>query len=343
MVADLRAIWGDAPSAPFFIVYKARSGSTFLADVLARHPQVGIAPESNFIPLALKWARHDYRTIVNEDLIGDLLDNLYAESKFASWDLTRSHLVNYLTSVLPARIPEVLTAILKFYCTTKYPGSSIFGMKKGGWYTENTPLLRKLLPQSKFIHIIRDGRAVFSSSKRAIHSYKGISFEVEAAASALRWTRMVKTFDRMRSDCNALEIQYEELITRTEETLKRILTFLEARHDANTIEELLEPHQSTFVDERNAHLHPNVGTKPKHSRVDAWKEELTPQEIAAFERIAGPTLLQRGYAVQTRPTNADRVYEIRVRASQFMGGLAGSVKSKCSRMSHSQSSGDPRS
>ena len=32
----------------FFMVYKARSGSTYLADILTRHPDIGIAPQSNF-------------------------------------------------------------------------------------------------------------------------------------------------------------------------------------------------------------------------------------------------------------------------------------------------------
>jgi hypothetical protein len=315
-------------AAPFFIVYKARSGSTFLADLLVRHPQIGIAPESNFVPLMLKWARQDYRRVITPVGIQELLDVLYAESKFASWDLNRDSLQTYLTSIVPLEVSGVLAEILRFYCATKYPGSSIFGMKKGGWYTENTELVRKILPESKFIHIIRDGRAVFSSAKRAIHSYKGVSFEVEAAASALRWKRMVKAFDRMRSERNALEIQYEAMITEPRETVSRILKFLDARHDSATIEELLVPQRATFVDERNAHLHPNVGFDPKRSRIDAWKQELNVKEIEAFERVAGRTLSRKGYIVQNTPTSSDRVYEMRVRAMGFMKELGQSMKSK---------------
>lgn len=309
---------------PFFIVYKSRSGSTFLADLLVRHADIGIAPESKIIPLTLRWGRRGNRTISNEAQLHNLFDVLYAEPKFESWNLSRVNLREHIIPRFPIHVSDFLRETIALYCRSNYPDCRVIGIKKGGWYTENVRLLKRMFPRSKFIHIIRDGRAVFASSKRAIHTDRGLPFETTASISALRWKRTVKAFERHEGADYAMEVRYETLIARTKDTVARILKFLEVRSDSDTVEQLLMPREAAFVDARNAYLHKNVGAEPKRSRINAWQDELTEAEIESFERIAGPTLMRKGYQVGTGYTNGDKAYEMRVRISELLCKFVGS-------------------
>jgi hypothetical protein len=136
---------------------------------------------------------------------------------------------------------------------------------------------------------------------------------------------MVTCFDRVKTRASCLEVQYEQLIIEPKATVGRILAFLDARRDPGTIDAMLTPGQPLFVNEVNAYLHPNVGAEPNRSRVDAWQSELTGAEIEAFERIAGPVLIRKGYLVRRKQGSWDKANEIwlitRERIKRFARGL----------------------
>jgi hypothetical protein len=51
-------------------------------------------------------------------------------------------------------------------------------------------------------------------------------------------------------------------------------------------------------------VHALASEPPKRSRVEAWKTEMDPSEIAGFERIAGDLLAELGYEVA--PASGER-------------------------------------
>jgi len=76
------------------------------------------------------------------------------------------------------------------------------------------------------------------------------------------------------------------------------------------IQEMLEPRRTFQVHERYSHLHPNVGKPPQYSRINAWREELSPDEVRTFERIAGRVLEKKGYELTYPRSQWDDVYSI---------------------------------
>jgi hypothetical protein len=243
---------------------------------------------------------------------------IYSESKFHAWEIDKATLFDELLICLPLSASDLGQQIISIYCRQKYPNSRIYGLKRGS-YIKHVPSLLTLFPHAKLIHIIRDGRAVFASSKKATHSETGLPFETSPSPSALYWKHVVSIFDQYREKKFALEVKYEELLMKPERTLSEILSFLKVYSKDFPVKALLEPHQeSLLVHERYAHLHPNVSKLPQLARIDAWQQELSRSEIKAFERIAGSALLDKGYTLTYPITPWDNVQATCIEMSEML-------------------------
>jgi hypothetical protein len=302
---------------PLFLIYKSRSGSTYLANILSGHPSISIAPESQLISRIWRWSNKGTKKVATRQQLIEVLELLYSESKFSTWRLSRERLFEDLLSFLPLTAGDLARQIILGQCLQIYPNCTVWGLKNGGWDIENLPMLRSLFPQAKFIHLVRDGRAVFASSKRATFSETGLPFETDPIRSALRWETFVSVSDRWKDKEFFLEIQYENLIEKPVDVLSKIITFLELVAEKTVIEEMVQPHWAFHIDERYSHLHPNVGKAPQHSRINAWREELSYDEVRLFEMIAGRALEKRGYPLMYPGSRWNDVYAVALKGISF--------------------------
>lgn len=279
---------------PFFLVYRRRSGSTFLSNLLCGSPEIGIAPESRF--LERLWKRFKERPIRHEEDLRQVLDAiLFAEPRFSAWEIDREEAWKRLAPRLPLLVPELSRWLIGTFCDHRFPGTTIRGMKKGGWYARNIDVLRTLFPTARFIMLLRDGRAVFSSCKRAHYGTSGRPFETNPRREAFAWHRVVRSFERHRSSDFTLLVRYEDLIAEPRSTLRSILEFLGASATDHLLDSMLRSRRRFRFDPATAHLHRNVDVGPLRSRIDAWRQELSPVEIRSFELAAGPALERNGY------------------------------------------------
>jgi hypothetical protein len=295
---------GPAQLTPVFIIYKSRSGSTYIADLLARHPAVAIAPESNLVPNTLDFVKREQVTSIDRGNLPLVLDVILAEPKFRAWGLEKEEWLFHLQDMLPLDPNRFLAELILTYCRLKNDQLTVWGLKKGGWYNRNIVLLRKIFPDIRLIHIVRDGRAVYASSKIAVHTDKGRPLETCVRESAFKWKSYVNDFDKYRAE-DCLEVRYEDFILNPESGLRGLLTFLGLSRDEDVLEYLLRPHETTFVHPRFAHLHTRVGADPDPTRISAWKGELDERDVRAFERIAGPELRSKGYELEYRVNPTD--------------------------------------
>lgn len=282
----------------FFLIFKSRSGSTFLSDMLVKHPEIALTPESNLLANLWNWAGEDDQIIETSVQLTDALKAVYTEVKFATWNMDMYELKEHLEQFLPFRVSSLFYEIVKSYSKKNFPTAKNFGLKKGGWYLENIDILFKLYPNARVLHIIRDGRAVYASSKRAIHSETGFLFEVDPIKSAQAWKRVINYTESYRTDQRYLEIRYEDLINATENTIKEILSFLKV--DLTFTEKVTLPYRTEYTHTKYFHLHPNVGKAPNPNRIYSWKNELSSTEIEKFEILAKGELIQKGYKLETR-------------------------------------------
>ncbi|MBI3643584.1 sulfotransferase [Candidatus Acetothermia bacterium] len=285
---------GPCPD-PLFILCKGRSGSTFLVDILIRHPEIGMAPVSDLIRTMLQAYPELGDPLRSHEGVKTMLHKIFEEPKFETWELKFEILLEELVSQLPLCRSDMARAILLAYHHKNYPGRKIWGLKRGGWLATHIHTLRRHFPQSKYLLLIRDGRAVFASSKRAIHSDTSLPLEEDSLRSAQVWKKIVSSFISQKDQASVLIVRYEDLVTEPREIIAKILWFLGVTCNDDVMDNLLFSHTPKYIYERDRHLHENVGKAPQKDRASAWKKTLSPKEIKTFEKIAAKELVSQGY------------------------------------------------
>ena len=168
------------------------------------------------------------------------------------------------------------------------------------WGPDNVlyiPQIKKEFPQAKFIHIIRDGRDVALSlhKEQWIRPLLG-DHSQGLLVAASHWLWKVKRGRRygQRFARNYLELRFEDLLTKREETLLRISQFVD--YDLEP-EEIQKNGLGTLKDSNSSF---RSGAGAQSQPVGRWRSRLSHSEIDLLESVLDPTLLELGYEVMGR-------------------------------------------
>lgn len=171
-------------------------------------------------------------------------------------------------------------------------------------YGQHLPAIRRLLPEARFIHLIRDGRDVALSLRE-----RWFAPSRDAADLARHWRDQVTaTRAAGARDPHYLEVRYEDLIFTTRPTLERVAGFLDlpfraemerytetARLRLAEVQDQRRPDGSVITREQRMEQHPFVHLPPQPARVERWRREMTAAERASFAAEAGDLLRELGY------------------------------------------------
>ncbi|MGO9557835.1 MAG: sulfotransferase family protein [Acidimicrobiales bacterium] len=287
-VIDLRAVEEAAATAPVFLVGCARSGTTLLQLMLDAHPSLTVTHECSFVtdiafdPQVGNWT------------LDEAVSRIFAHETFDRLQVDADTCVQVLDKCAPSTIAEVLRllfatrAVSQDKCRwgNKTP-SNVFHLER----------IAKLFPDSKLVHIIRDGRD--SAASWATLRSQG-SVGLPLLPSALIWQQVVKR-GRMAGEGMGgdryLEVHFEQLIASTPDTLKLICDFIDLEFDTG----MLTSHE-TAIDRLPAGMrsrHENVSRPPTTGLRD-WKEGFSPRDIRAAEALLRRTLIEFGYSVEDK-------------------------------------------
>lgn len=152
--------------------------------------------------------------------------------------------------------------------------------------------LIELYPESYVLYMQRDGRDV-AASRKLVGNFKQ---SIEQIARS--WCEQMSRFEQFaaKPGVNARLVNYERLTAEPEAELREVIAFLDLPWD----DRLLQFHDEDLTIYKNpmGHLSADQVNKPINaSSVGRWKRDLTSEEIAQFEFIAGPTLARLGYEV----------------------------------------------
>ncbi|NDY95275.1 sulfotransferase [Wenzhouxiangella sp. C33] len=154
-------------------------------------------------------------------------------------------------------------------------------------------LLRTHFPGARFVHVVRDPRAVASSLVRS---------EVHRSTwyhAACRWKNDVAAgldFERDHPD-EVLRITYERLVNEPEVVLRSVCAFL----DLDFQPAMLEYHQRA-PDAYGSYyqgIHAGLAQPVSARSVHAWQSRTDSSQIALVESICGDLMDELGYARQT--------------------------------------------
>jgi hypothetical protein len=173
-------------------------------------------------------------------------------------------------------------------------------------YCLHLDAIERVLPEARFIHLIRDGRDV-ACSVRHLWFAPGDTLE----AIALDWRHRVRRCRHLgRIARHYMEVRYEALVGSPWPVLSDICRFIEldfhpvmSRYYERSAARLREHAARTNADgstlishAQRVHNQRFVTQPPTTERTGRWREELSPAEQASFAKAAGDLLAELDYA-----------------------------------------------
>jgi hypothetical protein len=165
-------------------------------------------------------------------------------------------------------------------------------------------------PDGRFVHIVRDGRAVAASLLRV--DWGPNTIDEAARMWLVRLSYGLAAEAATEGVIPVTRVRYEDLVAEPEPTLRRLCEQLELEYHPDMVEAggFTPPASSRSI-------HELVGRSPEPDRTEAWRRELTARQIEIFESIANDALRMVGYAPdlgrRARPTTRRERYGFRLR------------------------------
>jgi hypothetical protein len=269
------------------LTYLSRSGSTFLSSSLDKYPAFRVSIETDILQYLIEIPEHQlrdiqmiYRKLEQKSLtLQRILDKDMFESCYQKLD----HVSYY----------SVAGCLLQSH----FKGDAdVFIVKNrgGAWHLFT---LAECIPELKYIHIVRDGRAVLNSQYNTDRVYRKGKMATDPVLPAITWKKWTKFVERFR-ECypdRIIEVRYEDLVADHENQLARVQKFLLGSGMLQNIGNKITEEYKERIPAKELSLHANVGKRPMGMNIEKWKSSLSKRDIVAYELIAGKALRDRGY------------------------------------------------
>jgi protein-tyrosine sulfotransferase len=264
---------GDNKRPPIFLGGCGRSGTTLLRVMLDSHPHIACGPEFKLIPsIANLW---------DHSVTGFL-------PVLQGYDLSKDDISTAYRHFIEELLSKYLRASGKARIAEKSPNNVFY-----------FPQLAQIFPDSPLIHVIRDGRDVVSSLLTmdwvSIATGKKFPYVESAQAAADYWKKSV-TAGRRSANHPAVkgryyELRYEDLVRQPDATLRALFEFIDEPWDPA----VLEYHrvERNLAEESSAS---QVSQSLYSKAIGRWQTDLSTEDKATVQRIAGDLLLELGYA-----------------------------------------------
>jgi hypothetical protein len=255
--------------------------------MLDHHPQLAVANDTHFIPRVLE---PDQRT--DPVLTGELVERVLTYRRFSRLGLSEQSVREIAT-----RSETFAGFVTDMYSEfARLQGKPLAGEKTPD-YVRSLPLLHKLFPWVRTIHIIRDGRDVALSLLDWAQQDKGpgryaLWKEEPVAVCALWWHRQVEAGRKDGTgigNAHYREVSYETLVAHPAETLQGLARYLNLPFAAEMVMYYEGKVRSDLgLSAKKAWLPPTAGLRN-------WRREMPRRDVEMFEAIAGSLLTSLGY------------------------------------------------
>jgi hypothetical protein len=248
--------------------------------------------ESHFIgPMARFRSRYE---LVSGFDVDAFIADLYADSNFVRQGLREETVRSALDAKRPHDYPSAVRAVFSAYADAE--GKELYGDKTPGSVTQIV-LLAELFPEAKFVHIIRDGRAVALSYLE--RPEWGPETMAEAAHHWKNRVRRGRAGGGIVGTDRYMEVRYEDVVVDPEAVARAVCAFLGLSFEAG----MLRSHEQSadfIASTKDPEAFKNL-SRPITSGLRDWQDEISDKDRKIFEAIAGDLLVQLGYPVSGEP------------------------------------------
>jgi hypothetical protein len=292
---------GVAPPPFPVIVGCPRSGTSLLAVMLDSHPDFAVPPETAFLKHVVRLGgdpeamRRRFIELVTVDRT--------PISNWSDFGLERDAFAARVARISPFTPAAGTRAFYAMYAESQHKP------RAGEKTPDNIFVMREiaaLLPEVRFVHVIRDPRDTVLSWRKT-----WFAPSQDFGVLGLAWRHHV---DAGRTAGvvlpHYLETRYEDLVQRPEAELPRLCRFLDVEYAPAMINSAAQGaariarlqarlHVSGRLVSREdrTRIHENLAKPLQRDRVGAGRREMSAADRAAVERGAGPLLATLGDAV----------------------------------------------
>jgi hypothetical protein len=307
-----------ASSAEFaFVLGTGRCGSTLVHEIVARHPDIGFVSNiEDRLPLpasAGRWNAGLYRRVPDAFTTKGRLRFAPSEAYHALEREVSSAVVDPARDLLAEDVTPWLERRFRrfFELRARAQGRPVFLHKFTGW--PRSGFVRRIFPEARFVHVVRDGRAVANSflqmpwwdgyrgpsrwswgplpeDSARLWEESGRSF---ALLAGLEWKLLIEAFESARAAVPQdqwLELRYEDFVADPRSAIGSILDLL-GLDWTPAFEEGFRRYRFTS------------------DRTDAYRRDLGIHDVALLDASLAPVLERYGYVAgsssrQARPDSS---------------------------------------
>jgi hypothetical protein len=250
------------------------------------HPDLAVVQEARFVA---KMGRHWRRYETPEGLDADrFVADVFSIAKSShALALDREEVSHALAAAAPSSFAEAVRQVFALYAAGR--SKTRYGDKTPG-YVVCLPLLARLFPEGRFVHVIRDGRN--SALSYLDHGY-GPRTVMQAA---FRWRNRLlagRRAGRRLGPERYQELRYESLTDNPEGALRPVCDFLQLDFDEKMLryfERADELVAGTAHPLRFQGLY-----RPPTAGLRDWRTAMSRDDVVLFDAIAGDVLEELGY------------------------------------------------
>lgn len=275
--ADSWSVREPSALAPIVLGGCGRSGTTLLRMMLDSHRRICCGPESSVFR----------RRAIDADALAERFGFDRAE-------------VRRIRDAAPSR-PAFIEA---------FAGLCMRKAGKQRW-AEKTPRnisrigeIFRCFPEARFVHVLRDGRDV-ACSLRTHPRHKVVDGKLvpldtwkPISGCARRWVQDIEGSRKWWGDPRFHAVRYEDLVLDPRPVLERLMAFIGEDWD-----EAMLAHASAdspFRDATRFAQNPEALGAVSTRSLSRWQRDLDARDKRIFKRIAGPLLVELGYAKDDR-------------------------------------------
>lgn len=273
---------GAAEFRPIFVVGCQRSGTTALAVMLDRHPDISMLSETHFFCRFVDLDRKRGGAMSHEAMLARARDDFFINQTQPDYDVFRETFLRY-----PPTYPHLFKALLQAHSLKHGKPRPA---EKSCDHLFQTREILALYPGARVICIVRDGRDVVRSINKL-----GWDKGHGPVGACRQWNAFVREGRRLARELSPdvfTTVRFEDLMIQPETELRRLCEFLGVEFLANQIEGGAD---TAAVPQAELEWKGKAREAPDPSRVAAWRKCGDPTLIAEMNYYMGDGLRMHAY------------------------------------------------
>lgn len=278
-----------AIDSPIFIIGVGRSGTTLIQSMLNAHSKIAFPTETHFVRYYL--ADKKRHQILFKDQIEDLFTIIKQDKDLQRLNFDLEELFSTNRNSIQT-LTDFYDLILKTYLDLQ--NKAIIG-DKDPKNLEFLHIIKKIYPQAKILHIIRDPRDVIISRLKADWT-KNKNVIYHSLIYSIQYQKAKKDGIRLFGD-NYFDFHYEDLITEPENQLQEICHFLNINYEPSMLN--YYKNASDIIKGDEVKWKEKCFKPVDKTNLNKWKQKLSKENVFNIQEITKPVFCTNKYDIQS--------------------------------------------